>query len=183
MQEEWKDVVINDGKYIGRYQVSNLGQVRSHPDCKIPGCTPGNVLFQSEDNKGYKQVYLYYKYKQHTVKVHRLVMTSFIGEPNGLTVNHIDGDKSNNRLSNLEYITNKENCRHAYRTIDSRSGIIVHGQKMSIAEAVDKFGAEGVTAKSARRRIFRLGWDVMDALSIPIQKTGRPKKGREYVRK
>jgi len=183
MQEKWKDVVIDGGMYADRYQVSNLGRVRAHINAKIKGSKPGRILFQSEDDRGYKQVLIYYQRRQHTVKVHRLVATSFLGPRNGLTVNHIDGDKSNNCVSNLEYITNLENCRHAHRTIDSRSGIVIDGQKMSIPEATEKYAAEGVNANAVSRRINRFGWSPIDALKTPIQKTGRPTKENQYVRK
>lgn len=48
--------------------------------------------------------------------VHRLVAKTFLGEPNGLHVNHKDGNKLNNNVSNLEYCTRSENAIHAYRT-------------------------------------------------------------------
>lgn len=56
-----------------------------------------------------------------TFKVHKLVALTFMGNPDGLTVNHIDGDKSNNHVDNLEYVTQSENMLHAHRT-----GLIVN---------------------------------------------------------
>jgi len=183
MQEEWKDVVISEGIYKDRYQVSNFGRVRAHPNVNVRGAKAEKILFQSKDDKGYSQVCLYQNYKQTTTKVHRLVATSFLGKREGRTVNHIDGDKSNNRLDNLEYISNKDNCRHAYRVIESRSGIHVDGEKMSIPEAVDRYGVDGVTPKSVHRRIYRYGWAAKDALMTPLKKPGRPTKEKQYVRK
>ena len=171
--EIWKDVVIDDGKYSNRYQVSDYGQVRAHPDVKVRGAKAGRILFQADDGRGYKQVYLYHDYKQHTVKVHRLVATAFIGErPDGMTVNHIDGDKGNNKLSNLEYITNQDNQRHAHRVIEGRSYIEVNGEKLCIPEALEKYGHETVSANAVRRRISRFGWTPEEALTTPLLRTG-----------
>lgn len=66
------------------------------------------------DLRGYKQVTLSDGPKRFNKKVHSLVAQVFIGErPAGLAVNHIDGNKLNNRTENLEYLTTKENCHHA----------------------------------------------------------------------
>jgi hypothetical protein len=173
--ENWKDVTISDGKYIGRYQVSDAGRVRAHPDPypMTRGSRPGRILFQSKDNRGYFQVYLYKDYKQHTVKVHRLVATEFLGErPDDMTVNHIDGNKENNAVENLEYISNKENIRHAHRVIDGRSYIEVFGERLCIPEALEKYGHTSVSDKAARRRIGRLGWNAEEAITTPIMPTG-----------
>lgn len=57
--EVWKDIVSRDGIYIGRYQVSDQGRVRAHPDAKGRGMKPGRILFQSMDDRGYPQCELY----------------------------------------------------------------------------------------------------------------------------
>ena len=177
MNEDWKDVLIDDGAYVGLYQVSNLGRVRSNPSAKRKGSKPGRILFQSTDNKGYKQVYLYKKSRQKTVKVARLVATAFLGDRDVLTINHIDGDKTNNSIANLEYVSNKENCRHAHRVIDSRPAIKIDGKKMCVTEAVEKYAASGVHSKMVSRRMHRLGWTAERALKTPPMPLGRPKKG------
>lgn len=176
MNEEWRDINIDNGKYVGRYQVSNMGRVRSHPNSKITGSKPGKILFQSCDNRGYSQVYLYFKYKQTTTKVHRLVVEAFLPKRgHGWQVNHLDGDKTNNRLSNLELCTNKENQRHATKFIRG-NGIVVFGAMLTIGEAVEKHGAPGVTEQSARRRMVRYGWTPEQAITTPIGPTGRPSR-------
>ena len=83
-------------------------------------------------NKGYP----YVKIDGKSMAVHRVVSTVFMGEkPNGYTVNHIDGNKKNNHVSNLEYISNEENYNHAlslglkrnisyYLTIDEASDMV-----------------------------------------------------------
>lgn len=117
MEEIWKAVTVDGGLYAERYQVSNLGRVRANPDARISGMKPGRVLFQACDERGYKQVYLYVSQKQKTFKVARLVMTAFVGEREpGMTIDHLNGDKADNTLTNLEYVTRKENTLRSYRT-------------------------------------------------------------------
>lgn len=67
--------------------------------------------------------------------VHRLVVKTFMGEiPLGLAVNHKDGDKTNNNLSNLEVVTYSENMRHAYRI-----GLIsTHGSKNAMSKVTEE---------------------------------------------
>lgn len=69
------------------------------------------------DNKGYKRVRLTLNRTKITYKVHREVAKAFIENPDGLPqVNHKDGDKSNNLVENIEWITNRENAHHALRS-------------------------------------------------------------------
>ena len=172
--EQWLNVVSHEGKYATRYQVSDLGRVRAHPDAKIKGMKAGRVLYQSTDDGGYRQVFLWLDRKQTTFKVHRLVADAFIGERSGKQINHISGDKTDNRLENLELVTALENIRHAHRVIEGRSHVVFEGKKYSLPELCEMHGVEGVTPKAASRRIYRLGWSVKDAIKTPKQKTGRP---------
>jgi hypothetical protein len=176
---EWLDVTIDGGAYVGRYQVSSNGMVRAHPYAKMRGMRPGRVLYQSLDNNGYPQVQLWICRSAKTVKVHRLVAEAFLGEREcGRTVNHIDGNKKNNNVENLEFVTSKENTRHASRVISTCPGVVVDERRMAWTEAVERYGADGVTAKAARRRFARLGWSVHRALTTPIQPNGRPRGGK-----
>lgn len=109
MKEIWRDI----SGYEGLYQVSNSGNVRSMNYNK----KPGNIkeLKQKLRNNGYLEVHLSKDGKRKYFLVHRLVAEAFLENPdNKPQVNHIDGDKSNNNVSNLEYATNSENQRHAY---------------------------------------------------------------------
>jgi len=102
--EIWKDTYI----YGEQYQVSNTGIVRN----KITG----HILKPQLDNKGYLRVRMSLHDKKVTAKVHRLVAVTFIpNSENKLQVNHIDADKRNNDVRNLEWVTNGENQIHAYK--------------------------------------------------------------------
>lgn len=166
--ESWKSVGIDGGRYSDRYQVSDCGRVRSHPGARVKGSKSGRVLSQSFGSKGYRQVNLCKDNRQHSVKVHRLVAAAFLGpKPDGLQVNHIDGDKNNNHVSNLEYVTAKENTRHAHRVIGGRFFIEVFGEKLCVPEATEKYGHKSLSPQAVYRRIHRLGWNAEEALTTP----------------
>lgn len=102
MQEIWKNVK----GYEGLYEVSNFGRVKSLRKEKI--------LKLGRDKKGYLIVGLCKNGKQRTFKAHRLVTEHFLNNPYNLPyVNHKDGNKTNNNVSNLEWCTQKENIQHA----------------------------------------------------------------------
>lgn len=92
-----------------RYLVSNMGRVCSvHRAPRILKCCLVS---------GYPHCTICESGEQHQVYVHSLVAAAFIGpKPSGMMVNHIDGVKTNNCLSNLEYVTPGDNNRHAYKT-------------------------------------------------------------------
>ena len=116
MEEIWKDVK----GFEGRYQVSNLGRVRSldftwlaynYKVCGYVECKrKGKILKPKTSYNGYLQVCLKISSKNHYKLLHRLVADAFIPNPNNLpTVNHKDEDKWNNRVDNLEWCTYKYN--------------------------------------------------------------------------
>lgn len=84
----------------------------------IQNVKTNKILKPSFDKKGYLEVWLSLNGKPKKFSVHRLVASAFIPNPENKTqVNHIDGDKSNNNLSNLEWVTNQENILHSFRTL------------------------------------------------------------------
>ena len=78
----------------------------------------GKILKGHIDRCGYKEVMLSYYPNQKQMLVHRLVLSTFKPVPNmdKLDVNHIDGNKLNNNIENLEWCTRSENIKHAYKT-------------------------------------------------------------------
>lgn len=79
----------------------------------------GNKLKYSRNHKGYCIINLYSENKRYGFQVHRLVAQQFIENPeNKPTVNHIDGNKTNNSVSNLEWCTYSEQMQHSYHVLD-----------------------------------------------------------------
>lgn len=105
MQEIWKEYPFDP-----RYQVSNLGHVKGQK---------GNILKGTQTDAGYKKVGLYKNGKGTFKYIHRMVLETFLPNENSekLQVNHKDGDKSNNTLENLEWVTSSENKIHARDTL------------------------------------------------------------------
>lgn len=106
-EEHWKDI---EG-YEGLYQISDLGRVKS---LKYGRET---LLNPYRNNKGYLGVSLHKDKIRKTPKVHRLVAQAFLPNPeNLLEINHIDEDKTNNRVDNLEWCDRKYNVNYGKRT-------------------------------------------------------------------
>lgn len=100
--EIWKNIESSPN-----YEISNLGSVRN--------IKTGNVLKIATNNSGYKLVCLSNKNKKQTGYIHRLVAEAFIDtnlDTRISVVNHIDGDKSNNAINNLEWTTYTDNAMH-----------------------------------------------------------------------
>jgi hypothetical protein len=116
--EEWRPVV----GFEGIYSVSNLGRIRRELAVKY---TYTGKMIKPGNHHGYPTVQLWHLSTVKLRFIHRLVAASFLGpRPEGSQVNHIDGIKDNNRPKNLEYVTPKENQRHA-----SRLGLLAFGSR------------------------------------------------------
>lgn len=119
--------------YHGRYEVSNHGNVRNSGTRKI--LSPG------KQSRGYLTVNLYdgsspKRPRSHCV--HNLVMLAFVGAvPTGWQINHLDGDKTNNTLWNLEYCTQTHNMRHAVDFLGNLLGESNPNCKLSNAHVAD----------------------------------------------
>ena len=95
----------------GLYSVDDEGSVYSHHFNRT------KILKQNENKHGYLQVSLHINKIAKVYRVHSLITLVFLGErQKGYVVNHKDGNKKNNKLSNLEYVTSAENNIHALKT-------------------------------------------------------------------
>jgi hypothetical protein len=100
-------MVMENVLYKNKYKVSASGEVYN---------LAGKKLKPGKDGSGYHFVFIYHNKKKKQEKVHRLVAKCFIpNHKNKPQVNHIDGNKDNNHVSNLEWVTQSENMKHAFR--------------------------------------------------------------------
>lgn len=170
MTEVWKKI---DGTG-GMMEVSSLGRIRSLLR------TDKTILKYQHDSKGYQRVRVTVQREKMTFKVHREVAKAFIPNPdNKPQVNHIDGNKDNNAVDNLEWVTNQENAQHAFST--GLFDTVVAGAKRSnearkrpvagfdpqtgkrfdfesVSEAERFFGSRHISAVLKGRRRHVNGW-------------------------
>jgi len=109
-----KEIFKNIPGYEGKYQVSNLGRVKSLAR-PMRGAyhNKEHILKSCIDRKGYENIQLCNDGKVKHHKIHRLIAQAFIPNPeNKPCINHIDHNRSNNILSNLEWVTHRENLLH-----------------------------------------------------------------------
>lgn len=141
--EIWKDIK----GYEGYYQVSNFGNVRSLDRFDGVHDRKGTKIKPNLKQNGYLQVGLRKHNKRKWFGIHRLVATHFLRNPNNKPqVNHIDCNKQNNNVSNLEWVTGKENQEHAVK----------HGLRASMPKGQNhafygKCGSESRSAKPVIR--------------------------------
>lgn len=134
--EHWKEIA----GYEGLYQVSDQGRVKSlwHGKEKI--------LKPRKQNCGYLNVILYKDGHSKTITVHRLVATAFISNPSNLeTINHKDEDKTNNTVSNLEWMSQRENNNYGTRNKRSSETQINHPSLSKKVQMFDKSTGELLT--------------------------------------
>lgn len=112
MEEHWKTIDWSNGVY----EVSDLGRIRRAVDGKH--VKAGHILHTSMSPNGYLSSSAYLNRRSCTIHAHREVARAFIPNPSGRKqVNHKNGIKSDNRASNLEWVTQSENMRHAQREL------------------------------------------------------------------
>lgn len=139
----WKDVI----GYEGRYEVSDRGDVKS---LSTKRRSSPIILKPFIDKDGYGTLKLFDGEKFKNVKIHRLVLSAFLGRElgKGLVVNHKDGIKLNNCLKNLEEVTSKLNNIHA-----RENGLMI-AQK----------GQDASRAKRSNQHIFNIKNDILSGM-------------------
>lgn len=141
--EGWRDVV----GYEGLYEVSSLGRVRSLRRALLLRAAPMT--------SGYLSVRLSRGNRAPTRSVHALVAEAFVGpRPGGMNVNHIDGLKTNNAATNLEYVTPSENTNHAYRSGLAASGERHKSARLTAAQTQEIRSLIGRMTKTAIAKRF-----------------------------
>ena len=111
--EIWR-TPIGKGETYENFKVSNLGRVMN---LNYRGTGKAKLAKPFDNGHGYLQVHLSKNKKTYNFLIHRLVAETFIPNPNNLPeINHIDEDKTNNRVDNLEWKSHKGNCNHGTRT-------------------------------------------------------------------
>lgn len=135
----------------GFYEVSDCGRVRRAKPSR--GTKVGKIIANVPDKDGYQVVTLHISGRIINRKVHRLVATEFIANPQSLPeVNHKDGNKKHNRVANLEWCLHPDNQKHAKENNlmarGSRNGVA----KLSEQDILDIRGSEHVTNIFLARR-------------------------------
>lgn len=158
MNEEWRDV----SGYEGKYQVSNLGRVKSL-ERAVRDTSPYKIAEKLKkptlDKKGYSQVMLWKNGKYKRFFVHRLVATAFIPNTQQMpVVNHKDCNPKNNHVDNLEWCSQSHNIQHAnnmgHHTGPKQNGkdsiaVIQYDKKMNVIREYPSMAeAERVTGIS-----------------------------------
>jgi len=143
--EIWKPI------FDGTYEVSDHGNVRRGKDCRSHkrGFVLKNLLCAS----GYYVVNFYIERIRKTHNIHRLVAEAFMGPcPEGKEVNHIDGNRLNNVLSNLEYISHRENMKHA-----SELGLLRRGVRNRNAKLIESQVREILSLRNSGLSSIEIG--------------------------
>lgn len=166
MKEIWKDI---EG-YVGYYQVSNLGRVKSLKRININSRTVHSRILKPSIGWGYFHVVLSKDNVKESKRVHRLVGFAFIANPlNYDQINHKDGNKQNNHSENLEWCNSKQNINHALETglrirshsklswLDAQNIRALHANKKgSYNQLARQFNVSKATIRNVvKKRTFR----------------------------
>lgn len=165
----WKDIPGWEGKY----QVSNVGNVKSIPKKKKGKhgniyFTNGRILKQQTSIFGYKELTLTSEGTRRKYKVHQLVAMAFLGhKPCGhkYVVDHIDDNKQNNHILNLQILTNRQNCSKEKKGKSNHVGVcwdkmnnkwIAQIHINGINKKIGRFSCEDTASKAYQRALNSL---------------------------
>lgn len=146
MAEVWKNICGFEN-----YQVSNFGRIKNKA---------GKMKIIQTTKNGYSQVLLWVGHKAKAFYVHRLVAETFItNSENKLDVNHIDGNKQNNCVENLEWCTRSENLQHAYKN----NLRVASNQKLSLEQVKQiKLNQDKLSRKQLAEKFNVSYWTICD---------------------
>ena len=167
--EKWRDIF----GYGGAYQISDLGRVRSHKSGEW------KIMNLIKKKKGYLSVGLRKDRKQEKFSVHRLVAQAFIENDNLFynQVNHIDEDKENNRVSNLEWCDNQYNCTYNdinHRRITKRTKLKdLYDPNLTYRQNIELFKEQGI--ECGEQTVLNLRRDLKLTQSHPKYKRDKVK--------
>jgi hypothetical protein len=120
----------------GKYTVFDGG--------KVVNTKTGKELARRRTAKGYVYVHLWHNNKGHGRFVHRLLMQSAtLVDGKGLEVNHLDGNKANNKLSNLEWCTSSQNKLHSFHVLKNKHSILLRGCENPNSKPVEGLDSDG----------------------------------------
>lgn len=174
--EIWKDIK----GFEGLYQISNQGRLRSldrpvKQRSNSIQVKKGKLIIQSKNHKGYPLANVSKGNKRYSRATHRLVAEAFIPNPeNKPQINHIDGNKENNSVSNLDWVTASENIRHAIN-----NGLMIIN-KENLAKATKK--ANKVNQKKVNQ--YDLNGELINTFNSMVEaeeKTSAKAKGISEV--
>lgn len=141
IKEIWKDIP----EYEGLYQASSLGNIRSidriiyDKNLKRSRNFKGKILKQNIRNDGYLFVNLSKNGINKVVKIHRIIAKTFIKNNNNYKcINHINGNKQDNNINNLEWCTYSHNIKEAYR-LGLKKSISIKGGKNKCSKIVNQY--------------------------------------------
>lgn len=131
--EIWKDIK----GYEGKYQISNLGNIKSINYNKTK---KEKLLKPNISKRGYKYINLCKSGRQQKKYIHRLVAEAFISNPNNYPViNHKDNNPLNNNVKNLEWCTQSYNVRYAYKCGRKSFWLGKSGRKHCLSKAIFQY--------------------------------------------
>lgn len=191
MREIWRD--IRD--YEGQYQISNFGRCKSlaRKNWNGYGYWYSNETYLKERPvRGYLNYQLRKHSKLKSIGIHQLVARAFIPNPLNLTeVNHIDGNKHNNHISNLEWCTHAENMKHAGKNNLMRKGIN-HPNTKATPEIIEEIYTKYMSGLYTQKQLENEYKISRGRISVIIKErnkqkqyesfTGKNKKNTEFFR-
>lgn len=158
MKEFWKDIP----GYEGRYQTSTRGRVKG-----LPCCSRGTetILKPNLKKSGYFNIQLCQNGQAKTWRLHRLIAITFLANPEGKPqVNHKDGNRQNNCVKNLEWVTPSENILHSFRALGRKSNGGVMRKPIVCMEtgityhSIREAERETKILRSSLRSALKFGW-------------------------